>query len=42
MIWDRWPSTQGLSLDLEIYRDSARTILVAQSLGRPSLNLTHH
>jgi subtilisin family serine protease len=41
MVWDLWPSTAGLSFDLEIYRDSLRTQLVTASNGAPSLSLAH-
>jgi subtilisin family serine protease len=40
-IWDQWPSTAGLSFDLEVYRDSARTQMIANSSGSPSLSLAH-
>jgi len=41
LVWNRWPSTSGLSFDLEIYRDSLRTLPVAASNGYPSLSLAH-
>jgi len=36
LIWDRWPTTTGLSLELEIYRDSLRAQLATSSNGQPS------
>lgn len=41
LVWNRWPSTSGLSFDIEIYRDSLRNILLANSNGYPSLSLAH-
>jgi subtilisin family serine protease len=41
MIWDRWPNTTGLSLDLEIWRDSLRTVLLSSSNGQPSPGLPY-
>ena len=41
LVWDLWPSTSGLSFDLEIYRDSLRTQPMAASNGFPSLSLAH-
>lgn len=41
LVWDLWPSTAGLSFDLEIYRDSLRQILLTSTNGFPSLSLAH-
>ena len=41
LVWNVWPSTSGLYFDIEIYRDSLRTLRVATSNGYPSLALAH-
>jgi subtilisin family serine protease len=41
MVWDRWPSTADLLLDLELYADSSRNHLVGASRGAPSHALAH-
>jgi hypothetical protein len=38
MNWDSWPSTAGLSFDLELYQDSLRAVLLTHSNGQPDLN----
>ena len=41
LIWDRWPISTGPGLDLEIYRDSLRTLFLASSAGQPSVTLPY-